>query len=109
MLVSAAQKKATAKHEQQKYDKFSLTLDNGEKDRIKNHAESNVESLNGFVKRSIDETTKRDKVNIKNSASLEIRACFSLRLDFSVLRLIYFAAHTKWSWRSFAVYKEIIN
>ncbi len=30
---------------------------------IKAHAESQGESVNGFVKRSIDETMERDKVN----------------------------------------------
>lgn len=60
MPVSAAQKKATAKYEQQKYDKVLLRLDKGEKDRIKNHAENRGESINGFVKRAISETIQRD-------------------------------------------------
>lgn len=60
MPVSAAQKKATAKYEQQKYDKVLLRLDKGQKEVIKAHAEKNGESVNGFVKRAIDETMQRD-------------------------------------------------
>lgn len=63
MPVSQAQKKATAKYEQQKYDKVLLRLEKGKKDKIKSHAESNGESINGFVKRAIDETMERDKEN----------------------------------------------
>lgn len=60
MPVSQAQKKATAKYEQQNYDKVLLRLEKGKKDQIKAHADKQGESLNGFVKRAIDETMKRD-------------------------------------------------
>ena len=58
--VSEAQKKATAKFEKQKYDKVLIRLEKGNKDRIKTHAEQRGESLNGFIKRAIDETIKLD-------------------------------------------------
>lgn len=58
--VSEAQKRATAKFEKQKYDKVLIRLDKGEKDRIKAHAEQLSESVNGFIKRAIDETMQRD-------------------------------------------------
>lgn len=61
MPVSEAQKKATAKYEQQKYDKVLLRLlEKGKKDKIKAHADNQGESLNGFINRAIDETMKRD-------------------------------------------------
>ncbi|MGN0455138.1 MAG: hypothetical protein ACI4G1_08220 [Ruminococcus sp.] len=60
MPVSQAQKRATAKYEQQNYDKVLLRLEKGKKDKIKSHAESKGESVNGFVKRAIDETMERD-------------------------------------------------
>lgn len=60
MPVSKAQKKATAKYEQQNYDKVLLRLKSGKKDEIKAHAEEQGESLNGFINRAIDETIKRD-------------------------------------------------
>lgn len=60
MPVSQAQKKATAKYEQQNYDKVLVRLEKGKKDKIKLHAENKGESVNGFVKRAIDETMERD-------------------------------------------------
>jgi predicted HicB family RNase H-like nuclease len=60
MPVSKAQKKATAKYEQQNYDKVLLRLEKGKKDIIKNHTEQSGESLNGFINRAIDETMQRD-------------------------------------------------
>lgn len=60
MPVSVAQKKATAKYEQQKYDKVLLRLDKGQKEVIKAHADKQGESVNGFVKRAISETMQRD-------------------------------------------------
>ena len=61
MAVSEAQKKATAKYEQQNYDKVLLRLlEKGKKDKIKAHADSKGESLNGFINRAIDETMQRD-------------------------------------------------
>lgn len=60
MPVSEAQKKATAKFEQQNYDKVLLRMPKGKKETIKAHAESKGESLNGFVNRAIDETIQRD-------------------------------------------------
>ena len=68
MPVSEAQKKATAKYEQQNYDKILLRLEKGKKDRIKNHAESKGESLNGFVNRAIDEAIERDNTDTDTTA-----------------------------------------
>ena len=63
MPVSQAQKKATAKYEQQNYDKVLLRLEKGKKDKIKLHAENRDESLNGFINKAIDEKMERDKAS----------------------------------------------
>lgn len=42
-------------------DRINLALPKGEKDRIKAHAAAQGESVNGFIKRAIDETMQRDK------------------------------------------------
>ena len=42
------------------YDELKIRVPKGEKDKIKTHADTQGESLNGFVKRAIDETMKRD-------------------------------------------------
>ena len=42
------------------YDELKIRVPKGEKDKIKAHADTQGESLNGFVKRAIDETMKRD-------------------------------------------------
>ena len=63
MPVSQAQKKATAKYEQQNYDKVLLRLEKGKKDKIKLHAENRGESLNGFINKAIDEKIERDKAS----------------------------------------------
>ena len=42
------------------YDELKIRVPKGEKEQIKSHADKQGESLNGFVKRAIDETMKRD-------------------------------------------------
>lgn len=42
------------------YDRINLTVPKGDKDKIKTHAESMGESVNGFINRAIDETMERD-------------------------------------------------
>ena len=45
---------------QNAYDRINLTVPKGDKDKIKAHAESRGESVNGFVGRAISEQMKRD-------------------------------------------------
>ena len=42
------------------YDELKIRVPKGEKEQIKSHADTQGESLNGFVKRAIDETMQRD-------------------------------------------------
>ena len=60
MPVSEAQKRATAKYEQQNYDKVLLRLEKGRREIIKAHAEARGESIKGFVSRAIDQAISRD-------------------------------------------------
>ena len=46
------------------YDEIKVRVPKGEKDKIKSHAETNGESVNGFIKRAIDETIQRDNINL---------------------------------------------
>lgn len=41
-------------------ERISLVVQKGQKEIIKTHAASKCESLNGFIKRAIDETISRD-------------------------------------------------
>lgn len=42
------------------YDEIKVRVSKGDKDKIKTHAESRGESLNGFINRAIDETIRHD-------------------------------------------------
>ncbi len=63
MPASKAQQKAVAKYMKNNYDNFQLRMPKGKKDKIKLHAESNGESLNGFINKAIDEKMEHDKGN----------------------------------------------
>lgn len=66
MAISKAQQKAVAKYMKNNYDELKIRVPKGEKEQIKAHADNQSESLNGFVKRAIDETMKRDNGNTDN-------------------------------------------
>lgn len=59
--VSKKQQACVNRYMQKAYDRINLTVPKGEKDTIKDHAESMGESVNAFIKRAIDETMARDK------------------------------------------------
>ncbi len=60
MPASKAQQRAVAKYMKNNYDELKVRVPKGDKDKIKAHAECKGESVNGFVKRAIDETMERD-------------------------------------------------
>lgn len=60
MPASKAQQKAVAKYMKNNYDEIKVRVLKGKKDIIKACAESNGESINGFIKRAIDEAIQRD-------------------------------------------------
>lgn len=60
MPVSKKQQACVTKYVKEHYDRISLTVPQGQKERIRLHAERLGESLNGFVNRAIYETIDRD-------------------------------------------------
>ena len=61
MTASKAQQRAVNKYMKENYDEIKVRTDKGKKARIKAHAESRGESVNGFVNRAIDQQLQRDK------------------------------------------------
>ena len=64
MATTKAQQKAVQKYVQEKYDRIVLTMQKGNRDKIKAHADSVGESVNGFINRAIAETIQRDAVAV---------------------------------------------
>lgn len=63
MAVSKAQQKAVNKYMRENYDEIKVRVSKGIKDKIKAHAESRGESVNGFINRAIDEAMEREGSN----------------------------------------------
>lgn len=63
--------KAKNKYNDSNYDRVNLILPKGKKVKIKAHAEHQGESLNGFIKRAIDETIERDESEPASAANTE--------------------------------------
>lgn len=61
MAVSKAQQKATNKWIAKAYDRINLTVPKGKKDTIQAHAETQGESVNGFINRAIDHQMSCDR------------------------------------------------
>lgn len=60
--MGKATTKAQNKYISKKYDRINLTVDKGNKDVIKEHAEKfDGGSVNAFINRAISETMDRDK------------------------------------------------
>lgn len=60
MSISESQRKAVAKYMKKNYDELKVRVQKGQKEVIKAHADRKGESLNGFIKRAIDETIQRE-------------------------------------------------
>lgn len=58
---SKARIEANNRYNAKAYDRINIAIKKGSKAKIQAHAESKGESLNGFIKRAIDETISRDK------------------------------------------------
>lgn len=61
MPASKAQQKAVAKYMRENYDVYQIRMPKGKKDAIKSFADSNGESINGFILRAIDEAMQQPK------------------------------------------------
>lgn len=56
-----ARKNGNRQWDKANLDRVSVALPKGKKAKIKAHAESRGESVNGFINRAIDETMQRDQ------------------------------------------------
>lgn len=60
MPVSKKQQASVHKYVREHYDRISVTVPQGKKDKIKQHAAAQEESVNSFINRAIDEAMERD-------------------------------------------------
>ena len=58
--VSKAQQKAVAKYMKNKYDERKVRVEKGKREIIKAAAEQAGESLNGYIKKAVDQRMERD-------------------------------------------------
>ena len=58
--VSKAQQKAVAKYMKNNYDEIKVRVEKGKREIIKAAAEQAGESLNGYIKKDVDQRMKRD-------------------------------------------------
>ena len=63
--MGKARTKAQNKYILKAYDRINLTVAKGDKDKIKAHADSVGESVNGFINRAIVDTIQRDTADIE--------------------------------------------
>lgn len=70
MATTKAQQRATNKYIAKAYDRINLTVEKGQKESIKAHAESTGESVNGFINRAIMEVTEMDNMHRAYQRSL---------------------------------------
>lgn len=60
MPITKAQQRAVDKYVKQNYDRIEVKFPKGTKERIKEHAETRGESVNGFIGRAIQNQIERD-------------------------------------------------
>ena len=58
--ASKSQQKAVAKYMKTNYDELKIRIPKGKRDKIKNAADAQGESLNGYVSKAVDERMERD-------------------------------------------------
>ena len=61
MPVSKKQQASVHKYVRDHYDRISITVPKGKKEKIRDHAENQEESVNTFINRAIDETMAKDE------------------------------------------------
>ncbi len=61
--ISKAQQKAVNKYVKNNYDRINVTFPKGEKEKLREHAKKQNESVNAFIVRSVSETMNRDNQN----------------------------------------------
>lgn len=68
MPASKAQQRAVNKYMKENYDEIKVRIEKGRKAEIQAHAQSQGESVNGFIGRAIYEAMERDKAVSGNSS-----------------------------------------
>ena len=58
--ISKAQQKAVNKYVKNNYDRINVTFPKGQKDIIAKAAEKAGESVNGYIKKAVDERMERE-------------------------------------------------
>lgn len=58
--VSKAQQRAVNKYVKNNYDRINVTFPKGQKEKLREHAKKQDESVNAFIVRSVSETMERD-------------------------------------------------
>lgn len=58
--ISKAQQKAVNKYVKNNYDRINVTFPKGEKEKLREHAKRQNESVNAFIVRSVSETMEHD-------------------------------------------------
>lgn len=67
MAYTDASKRATIKYQAKAYDKISLMVPKGDRDKIYAHAELMEESGTQFIRRAIAEAIARDRARIRET------------------------------------------
>ena len=67
MPASKANQRAVHKYVKNNYDRLDVTLPKGKKDVIKEAAEKQGISVNGFINAAVDEKLKRDEGGQQNA------------------------------------------
>lgn len=58
--ISKAQQKAVNKYVKNNYDRINVTFPKGQKEKLREHAQKQNESVNAFIVRSVSEAMERD-------------------------------------------------
>lgn len=66
MPYNEASYKATQKYRASKIKRVPLDMQISDYEKVKAHAEAHSETVNGFIKRAVSETMKRDKAVPEN-------------------------------------------
>lgn len=69
---STARIKANNKYNAKAYDRINIAVPKGQKEVIKAHAEKQGETINGFVKRAINETMERDTTKQNHNSNSKV-------------------------------------
>lgn len=60
--VSKAQQNAVNKYVKNNYDRINVTFPKGHREKLKDHASKQGESVNAFIIRAVTETMERDSL-----------------------------------------------